>query len=194
MYNFFFVLAQLFEILLGCSPILSYTNIYMHLYFVKHDLNCLCWMSKTVPLWSSPLVPGLWGGQPMIHAPWRILADSARKLPASPRNNPYCHKSFWPFSATFCEQLDLLCWMSTVLLLPRGNGRWQEAVALLTSYITPALCWLQGSTGWMGATGQDRLVELPVTMLEVWDGLGASNQLCPKALCCTAFRMEIAYH
>lgn len=102
-YNLFFALAQLFEILLGCSPILSYTNIYTHLYFVKHDLNCLCRTSETVPLWSSPLVPGLWGGQPVIHAPWRILADSARRLPASPRNNPYCHKSFWPSSATFCE-------------------------------------------------------------------------------------------
>lgn len=61
-YNLFFALAQLFEILLGCSPILSYTNIYTHLYFVKHDLNCLCRTSEMVPLWSSPLVPGLRGG------------------------------------------------------------------------------------------------------------------------------------
>lgn len=102
-YNLYFALAQFFEILLGCSPILSYTNIYMHLYFVKRDLDCLCWTSETVPLWSSPLVPGLRGGQPVRHAPRRILADSARRLPASPRNTPYCHTTLWPSSATFCE-------------------------------------------------------------------------------------------
>lgn len=102
-YNLFFALPQLFEILLGCSPILSYTNIYMHLYFVKPDLNCLCRMSETVSLWCSPLVPRLRGGQPATHTPWKILADSARRLPTSPRKNSYGHKSFWPSSATFCE-------------------------------------------------------------------------------------------
>lgn len=56
-------LAQLFEILLGHSPILSCTNIYTHLYFVRHDLNGLCWIIEVVPLWSNPLVPRLWGSQ-----------------------------------------------------------------------------------------------------------------------------------
>lgn len=103
-YKLLLTLARLFEILLGRSPISSCTNIYTHLYFVRHDLNGLCWTIEVVPLWSNPLVPGLWGGQPGTRVPWRIPADSARRLPASPRNDPHSHQSFCHLS----EQLDLL--------------------------------------------------------------------------------------
>ena len=49
-----------------------------------------------------------------------------------------------------------------------------------------------GKTGWSW-TLDSTLVGLPVAVLEVWDGLGASNQPCPKALC-TALIMETVYH
>lgn len=63
-YKLLFALGSVFEILLCHSPpILSCTNIYTHLYFVRHDLNSLCWTIEAVPLWSNPLVLGLRGSQ-----------------------------------------------------------------------------------------------------------------------------------